>query len=167
VDATPERWLPVVGYEGFYEVSDQGRVRSLDRIVDELRGGRTWKGRVLITQRHPKGYLIVALTAKGRSKSHSVHRLVLRAFQGDCPDGMQCCHANGIRDDNRLDNLRWDTRSANEQDKIRHGTHPQLSKTHCPKGHPYDETNTYRSKGTRKCRRCVLERMQQRSRAAI
>jgi hypothetical protein len=53
---------------------------------------------------------------------YGVHRLVLEAFVGPCPAGMEACHNNGVRTDNRLENLRWDTRSANCRDRIRHGT---------------------------------------------
>jgi len=59
----------------------------------------------------------------GRNEPHQqVHRLVLNAFVGECPKGMEACHNNGIRSDNRLSNLRWDTRSGNHADKRQHGT---------------------------------------------
>lgn len=57
-----------------------------------------------------------------RGKFRLVHRLVLEAFVGPCPAGMEGCHNNGCPSDNRLQNLRWDTRLANNADKIRHGT---------------------------------------------
>jgi hypothetical protein len=56
---------------------------------------------------------------------YKVARLVLLAFVGPCPDGMECCHTNGNRTDNRLTNLRWDTPKANAADKRAHGTHPE------------------------------------------
>jgi hypothetical protein len=56
---------------------------------------------------------------------------------------MEGCHRNDVPDDNRVENLRWDTRSANVLDSVRNGTHGMASKTHCPQGHPYDEANTY------------------------
>jgi len=54
-----------------------------------------------------------------------VHRLVLLAFRGPCPPGHQCCHGNGVRTDNCLENLRWDTLSNNQADRKRHGTHDE------------------------------------------
>lgn len=74
-----------------------------------------------------RGYRVVALKLFGGPvvRNLSVHRLILEAFKGPCPDGWQACHNNGIRDDNRIDNLRWDTQSGNFADKRRHGTHLQ------------------------------------------
>lgn len=117
-----ERWLPVVGYEGFYEVSDQGNVRSVTR-VDAL--GRTWKGQPM--QVHPtrRGHLRTQLRREGTVKRKHVHRLVLEAFVGPCPNGMECCHGDGNPQNNRLPNLRWDTRQANVKDSVMHGAHPR------------------------------------------
>lgn len=68
------------------------------------------------------GYLVITFKWKGKRVKRLMHRLVLEAFVEDCPDGMEACHQNGIRDDNRLENLRWDTRSENQKDRFRHGT---------------------------------------------
>ena len=83
----------------------------------------TWK---LLTPTVDKtGRLMVCLRElkDGRWHSHgkSVHRLILLAFVGPCPDKMECCHNNGNCQDNRLDNLRWDTKASNAEDKRRHG----------------------------------------------
>lgn len=119
-----EVWKPVPGYEGLYEVSDEGRVRSLDRDVTQTsRRGALYtlrkKGKLLRPGRMPSGHLSVAL---GRGNSQCVHRLVLLAFVGPAPDKHECCHNNGNPADNRLENLRWGTRSENIKDAIRHGT---------------------------------------------
>lgn len=118
-----ENWRSVVGYEGRYEVSDLGRVRSLPHLVRH--GGRCAsdamilrEGRILSPGLHPAGYPIVSL----KGKTHRVHRLVLEAFVGPPADGQECCHNNGTPSDCRLENLRWDTRKANHADKKRHGT---------------------------------------------
>lgn len=113
-----EEWRAVTGYEGFYEVSDLGRVRSLDRAVRSRGGFRLTRGCLLKPQKHSRGYAQVGL---GR-RTALVHRLVLDAFRGPCPDGMEGCHNNGVRTDNRLDNLRYDTPVSNAQDRRVHGT---------------------------------------------
>lgn len=109
--------MPVVGYESLYEVSDLGRVKSRDR-VDPL--GRPREGQLLT----PAGlrHLHVTLSDRGAKKQRTVHRLVLEAFVGPAPEGTEGCHWDGDPKNNRLDNLRWDTRIANIQDAIRHGT---------------------------------------------
>lgn len=121
-----ERWLPVVGFEGLYEVSSFGRVRGLDRMVGSRHKGtfKTWKGRILARSPHKSdGYLRVRLSRNGQNYRGSVHRLVLEAFVGSCPDGMQACHYPD-RDpkNNNLENLRWDTQLANHEDSRKHGT---------------------------------------------
>lgn len=147
-----EKWEEIPGYEGFYEVSDQGRVRSLDRM--NSRGHRI-KGKLLSPGRGHRGYLQVNLCKGGKREHTHVHRLVLQAFIGPCPDGMEACHYNDIPDDNRLENLRWDARSANSHDAIRNGRHYWAKKTHCPRGHEYTPENTYaHPSGKRHCREC-------------
>jgi NUMOD4 motif len=87
----PERWLPVPGWERLYEVSDLGRVRSLPR-----KGGnnRWYGGKVLVPYPH-KGYPVVPLCRGGQRTMRAIHQLVLEAFAGPCPPGMQACHNNG------------------------------------------------------------------------
>lgn len=113
-----DRWRPVVGYEGMYEISDTGRVRSLDRVLSD---GRRWKAREINPKPSGGGHLHVRLCADAH-KWLFVHRLVLEAFVGPCPEGMECAHNNGDPSDNSLANLRWDTRKGNHADKVRHGT---------------------------------------------
>lgn len=69
------------------------------------------------------GYIRVALCKDLKVHYKRVHRLVLETFIGPCPEGMECCHENDVRADNRLKNLRWDTRENNQRDSIKHGTH--------------------------------------------
>lgn len=156
-----EQWLPVVGWEGLYEVSDQGRVRSLDRVVQTQRGPRRYTGKILRPGINRHGYPMVQLTNASKTKSAKVHRLVLEAFVGQCPEAFEACHNNGDRSDARLTNLRWDSRTNNMLEKQVHGTDHQKNKTHCPKGHEYNQENTkvIPSRPTaRYCRQCHRDR---------
>lgn len=126
MDRSIERWRPVVGFEGLYEVSDHGRVRSLDRVTtSRFRSAQRWKGRILKEKinHNRSGYRQVALSNGGASYAY-VHRLVLDAFVGPCPKGMQCAHGDGDTSNNRLSNLRWATDFDNHADKALHGTDP-------------------------------------------
>jgi len=110
----------VPGYEGWYEVSDQGRVRSLERIVDHGRGPRRCKSKILRAADY-QGYRKVALSRTGTLRTFAVHRLVMAAFDGPRPEGMEVHHRNGIRHDNRLDNLEYVTPRRNTRETIRAG----------------------------------------------
>lgn len=159
-DLTPveiESWLPVLGYEGLYEVSNFGRVKSLDRTKTNRWGEYVMPGRVLRSAVVPGEYPIVALTKDGKIKSRRVHLLVLESFVGPRPTGMFACHNDGDATNSHLSNLRWDTASANTYDKIRHGTHTQAAQTHCRRGHPLggpDANVQVRPNGRRRCRIC-------------
>lgn len=147
-----ETWRPVLGYEGSYEVSDLGRVRSLDRMSSH---GRRLRGRVLTALQGSGGYLQVGLHRDGEQRSALVHRLVLTSFIGPAPDGCETLHGDGDRSNNALANLKWGTRTENAQDRLRHGTNTNAAKTHCPAGHPYSGDNLYVEPcGTRRCREC-------------
>jgi hypothetical protein len=158
-DVTPERWLPIPGYEGFYEASDLGHIRSVPRPT----GGHGHPGRVLKPWTKPTGHLTVALCVNRARKSFDVHRLVAITFLGAPPDGHEVCHNDGDPANNRIANLRWGTRSDNIRDSVRHGTNHWTSRTHCANGHPYDAENTIifsRGDGRhfRACAICVRER---------
>lgn len=153
-----ETWLPVAGFEGLYEVSDLGRVRGVDRLIVRGQGNYPVRGVVLSPGLNSSGLLMVSLRRDGRRHSKMVHRLVAEAFVSGRADGLEVCHNDGNALNNRADNLRWDTHSANELDKIKHGTHNMKNKTHCPRGHEYDEANTKIYRGRRFCRQCKRER---------
>jgi hypothetical protein len=118
-----EIWKPVIGFDGNYEVSDLGRVRSLERITKIPNGWRTFPSKVLKPIFAGTGYLVANLCVNGKKKQKHIHAMVLDAFVGPSPYGNQACHKNGIRSDARLDNLRWDTIKNNHADKMGHGTH--------------------------------------------
>lgn len=126
---------PVVGYEGLYEVDSSGRVFGVERVID-VRGGqqqsKTIPSRELAAHIDRRGYAKVVLSREGSSRKHAVHRIVLMAFAGP-PDPGQTDgnHKNGVRSDNRIENLEWVTRSENHVHKFRvlGSHHPMTGKT--------------------------------------
>lgn len=155
----PERWLPVPGYEGAYEVSDLGNVRSVDRWVRHYSAG--WgrrRGRLLKQTPGPDGRLTVKLSVRSVTRTHLVHQLVLKAFVGPRPPGMFGCHNDGDHTSNLLGNLRWDTPRSNSLDMLIHGTNHARNRTHCPRQHPLAEPNLVASRlrdGHRVCLACA------------
>lgn len=152
-----ENWRPVPEYEGCYEVSDLGRVRSLGRPVNGRFG--LWLHPRMLKPVASNGYLAVTLRKHGRSHKIRIHRLVLLAFVGDPPLGFEACHENRDGTDNRLANLRWDTPSGNSFDKVRHGTNVNQNsrRTHCDRNHPLTDPNIYRYGNRRVCKTCIAE----------
>lgn len=120
-----EVWADVVGYEGLYKVSSLGRVASQPRSFVKATGMPcTVRGKVLKTYTLPSGYETIDLRKDNAAKVFYIHRLVLEAFAGKPLPSHEACHENGKRGDNRLCNLRWDSRSNNHKDKAKHGTAP-------------------------------------------
>lgn len=114
-----ERWRPIVGWEKCYQVSDTGRVRSLVRMTRSgLKGGGLLR---LQNRNAPDRYPFVKLVDSGRQSLQMIHRLVLLAFRGPCPQGIEGRHYDGNRHNNRLKNLLWGTRAENHADRLRHG----------------------------------------------
>lgn len=133
---TTETWLTVVDYEGYYEVSDQGRVRSTDRTcMSKSRSGRSFvrhlKGRIRRPTKSGKGrYLALTLSKDNKQSVQYVHRLVLEAFVGPCPEGMETRHfPDRSTSNNKLSNLSWSTHTENLADKLVHGTHDRGEKS--------------------------------------
>lgn len=153
-----EEWRDIPGYEGLYQVSDHGRVRSLDRIVPHKNHGEMKvKGRVLAQPHDEEGRRQVVLSKENGQTIRRVHQLVLEVFVGPRPDGYHGCHNDGDNANNRLTNLRWDTASENNFDLVRHGTHWNGKKQFCKHGHEFTPENTIRPKYNprrRACREC-------------
>jgi hypothetical protein len=115
-----ERWLPIPGFSN-YQVSDQGRVWSRERMALRSDGRRqSVRGRLLRPFPARDGYPQVKIMGDdGREVSRKLHILVLETFVGPCPVDMEACHWDDDHLNARLSNLRWDTRSGNSSDRRR------------------------------------------------
>lgn len=106
-----EQWLPVVGFEDLYEVSNHGNVRS-------IKTGKVKSYTLDKANNRP----FMGLWRNNKNKTFRPHTLVLTAFVGPRPPKMECCHNDGNPWNNRVENLRWDTAQSNQQDRVKHGT---------------------------------------------
>lgn len=151
-----ETWKPIPDFEGYYEASSLGQIRGVDRVVTDSRGGkRSYRERVLKQRVINNGYMVVMLSKHGAYRPRLVHRLILKAFAGVPADDLECRHLNGDPKDNRIENLRWGTRSENSIDQVNHGTHRNTRKTHCKRGHEFTaETTGTNKRGARLCLIC-------------
>ena len=111
---TEEKWVPVVGYESFYEVSNLGRVRSKDRTIVNNIATFTQQGRILKTSTTRNGYHKYVLTCENKKqKTLLAHRVVAQAWISNPLNKKNVNHINGIKTDNRVSNLEWSTDSEN------------------------------------------------------
>ena len=120
-----EEWRTIEGYEGLYEVSNLGRVRSLDMYVKGRYGNyRLHKGKVLSPAKDKNGYLKVNLCYNGKDKIIRVHRLVAGAFVSN-PDNLpEVNHKDEDKTNNNVENLEW----CNRKDNINYGTRTERQK---------------------------------------
>ncbi len=118
-----EHWLPVVGYEGCYEVSDLGRVKSIQRWVSNGKGFRLIKEKEIAQSLAKNGYLQISLWKNNEGKTHDTHIVVARAFLGAPPIGHEVAHLDGIRTNAQLSNLAYKTHIANIEQMKEHGTY--------------------------------------------
>lgn len=149
-------WRPVPDYESLYEANTNGQIRSLDHEVPSRGGTRMVRGKLLKQFERPDGYLQICLSKNGSQRWFTVHSVIAATFIGPRPAGMDVCHGDGNGSNNRLRNLRYDTKSANIRDSVKHGTHAEANATHCAQGHKWTPENTYRppSGKRRYCRAC-------------
>jgi hypothetical protein len=176
MDNAIERWRPVVRYEAQYEVSDHGRIRSVDRVVVQRdrwgkQTARRLKGRVLKPGQMKKvngspGYLFVKMP---ENVTLLVHRAVLEAFRGPCPTRIRIvdgCHKDDDPTNNHLSNLKWDSHAGNQITAVDNGLNYNANKTHCKHGHEFTPENTivritrHNGRRRRDCRICQAARMQ-------
>jgi hypothetical protein len=133
--AREEEWRAVAGFEGYYEVSNFGEVRSIDRLVprDGPTGNMTRKGQLRKPHITPKGYLRVQLTKDGEAHNYQVHRLVALAFIPNPDNKPEVNHRNGNKRDNYVGNLEWSTGSENQTHAYQMGLKKPIVKyvVHC------------------------------------
>lgn len=152
-----EEWRDIPGYQGIYEVSDHGRVRSLDRTVAYSNGQvRRYKGKVLaLTPNARTGHLMVGLSKNGKPSTHYVHQLVAFAFLGPRPDGMVVRHIDDDVNNNHIANFQFGTQSQNMHDAVTNGRNKNATKTHCKRGHELIPENVVASKSKTGWRGCL------------
>lgn len=129
-----ELWKPITNYEGYYEVSNQGNVRTVTRFIENSgKHGMWYKSRLLKFNIDKDGYCTVALQKEGKIKRCKVHRLVLSTFDKPNED-LQVNHIDGNKTNNCLSNLEWTTSSENIKHAYTIGLKTQVgSKNNCSK----------------------------------
>jgi hypothetical protein len=118
-----EIWKDVVNYEDTYMVSSYGAMKSKERIIKRKNNANYLQKESIISGTEYHGYIKTTLRKNGIKKDKFIHCLIAESFLGIKPNGMEVCHNDGNRKNNRLDNLRYGTRSDNVRDAIKHGTH--------------------------------------------
>lgn len=120
-----EIWKDIEGFEGYYQVSNLGRVRSVDRVVTQFNGWanakRPTKGRIRTITKQTQGYSQVGLCKNGVQKSYRLNRLVAKAFVPNPDNKLYVNHIDGNKDNNRADNLEWVTNSENIMHAYKNG----------------------------------------------
>lgn len=148
-------WVPIPGWEGYYEISAGGAIRSVARTTVSSAGHRyRVRERLLKPWLATRGYLTVSLTRDSKMTTRPVHRLMAEAFLPN-PGGLPVVrHLDDDKLNNALSNLAWGTQTDNLNDSVRNGTHHDAKKTHCIRGHEFTAENTYSPPSRPKMRNC-------------
>ncbi len=117
-------WFDVFGFEGIYEITRSGMIRSVRRYITykDGRSGYWTDGQRLHPSLSNTGYYYVNLRKDGRLYPRRVHRMLLETFVEPRPVGFECRHLDGNKTNNKLENLKWGTPKENSEDMVRHGT---------------------------------------------
>ena len=152
-DIPEEEWIDIKGYEGLYQVSNMGRVKSLERKYFSVRYNceKVWKAKI-IGYKQPNGYVCVELFKNEKSKYFRVHRLVAEAFIPNPLNKTTVDHINTIRHDNRVSNLRWFTQE--EQLTENEITKERMKKTSAKNGRKIGKENIVKAYNA--CKKKVL-----------
>jgi hypothetical protein len=153
-----EQWRPIPGYEGRYEVSSHGRVRSLPFQVRNRWGPMVRGGKLRTLKPNERGYLTVELSdgLSRPAKKVRVHRLVLLAFVGEPPpDKPNGLHEDDDRSNNHVDNLYWGDQSENATDCVDNGHNFNDNKATCPLGHSLTKPNLVKWQADQDRRSCL------------
>lgn len=154
-----ELWRPVLGYEGIYEVSSFGRVNRV------LKSRGTSGGILKPVKNSRNGYWQICLRRDNVPRQRKIHRLVLEAFVGPCPEGMEGCHIDDDPDNNHISNLKWDTHRNNCMERETNGK-PKKSydlSLACSKGHTFSSNPKLDRNGHRVCETCYKSRNERRN----
>lgn len=157
-----EIWKPIPGYEGYYEISNHGKVKSLARIVPRRNGTyHSVPERILKQTADHNGHFYFTAVKNAKRERMYTQRVVLICFVGPPPIVADACHNDGDPSNNHITNLRWDSRSGNVRDMVKHGSHNNARKTHCKWGHEFSPENTQLRKDGkgRSCVKCARRRM--------
>ena len=123
-----ECWVDIPNYDGYYQVSNYGKVRSLDRVITEKTGKtQTLKGRILKPRINRGGYYYVGLRKNGSKATFAIHQLVAQAFLDNPENKPTVYHLNGIKTDNNVNNLEWATYSENLKHASKTGLRTSVS----------------------------------------
>jgi NUMOD4 motif. len=128
-----EQWRDIPGYEGSYQISSVGKIKSLGRSKRDGRNGFHLTKDTIKNPVKRGQYLAIALSKNGHKKTFNIHALVMTCFIGERQKGKEVCHNNGNPHDNRLENLRYGTKAENKQDMRLHGTYQEGEKHGCAK----------------------------------
>lgn len=140
-----EKWVPIRGYEGSYEVSNYGNVRSLSRVVEYKHGGkgRFWPSKIIKQWMPKNGYLTVTLKLENKGSNFMVHRLVGIHFIDNPNNGWQINHKDNNKLNNKVVNLEWVTQSENMAHAFKSGAHSGKGATHYKAKKITDGMNTF------------------------
>lgn len=141
-----EKWLPIIGFDGEYLCSNLGNFKSVGKVEFGNRRICKRKERFLKTSKDSSGYLQIGLSKNGKQTRYLAHRLIAQTFLGLDSERKFVNHKNGIKDDNRIENLEWVNRSENAKHSFRIGLQSNKGEKHPSAKLSWDIVNEIRKK---------------------